>query len=76
MSAGQSYTDPRFGNRVTRITDIRAGNPHTSASGITNEYAKFDPDSAQSKWLLLRNTNATWSLYNGQTLRFVRSLPA
>jgi len=61
--ASESYVDPGFGTRVTRVTDA-AGGP-----GIVPEYSKVQPFNANGSRLLLRRTDARWFLYDGKTLR-------
>lgn len=75
VNAGGSYVDPSFGTLVSRITDIKNGNPPGATSnGITNEYARFDPDNADRSLLILRGTNASWFLYNANTLAPIKVL--
>ncbi len=66
---GATYKDPSFGTDITRITDIRKGNPSSRADGIVNEYARFDPQNADGSMAIFRGTDATWYLYNMETLK-------
>jgi hypothetical protein len=60
--ASESYVDPSFGTRVTRITDAAGG------AGIVPEYSKVQPFNANGSRLLLRRTDAAWFLYDARTL--------
>ena len=73
--AGGSYVDSSFGTIVTRITDVKGGNPAgLTSNGITNEYARFDPDNSDGTLLILRGTNATWFIYNAKTNAFIKKI--
>lgn len=74
VDAGKSFPDPTFGTEISRITDIRRRQPRSRASGISNEYSRFDPINADGSLLILRATNARWFLYNTSTLKPVRKL--
>jgi hypothetical protein len=65
--AGDTYVDPGFGTRVTRVSDAGTG------PGIVPEYSKIQPFNANGSRLLLRRTDATWALYDGRTLRSLGS---
>lgn len=67
--AGVTYKDPTFGTDITRITNIRKRNPKSSAPGIVNEYARFDPQNADGTLAIFRGTDATWYLYDMTKLK-------
>lgn len=68
-AAGTPYKEANFKTDITRITDIKHGNPLAKAKGMTNEYARMDPVNADSSLLLLHSSNGKWFLYDLKTLK-------
>ncbi|MFK8068361.1 MAG: hypothetical protein AB8D52_08950 [Gammaproteobacteria bacterium] len=69
-TVGKSYKDPVFGTDITRITNVKKGNPSTKAKGIVNEYARADLLNADGSLGVFHGTNATWYLYDMNTLKY------
>jgi hypothetical protein len=70
----ESFSSPRSGLAITRITDARDDDPPGVKGGVTNEYATVDPENADGTLLLLMATNCRWYLYDAQTLKHKRSV--
>jgi hypothetical protein len=73
-TTGNSYKEPVFGTDITRITDIKHGNPLTKAKGVTNEYARMDPINADDSLLVLQSSSSKWFLYDLKTLTFKETI--
>lgn len=70
---GASYVDPVFGTTVRRITAVDP--PGVGGTvGVVPEYPKAQAWNADMTRLLLRGTDASWHLYDGQT--FAGPLPS
>lgn len=70
-SALQSYIDPAFGTRVTRVTDAPAGTARRTL------YTTIQPWNADESLLILYHTggnDAGHHLYNGQTFKYIRPI--
>ncbi len=65
-----TYKDPVFDTDITRITDIRKGNPSTKAKGVVNEYARSDPTNADGSMIIVQSTNSHWFIADLQTLKY------
>ncbi len=74
VAAGTGFIEPTFGTAINRMTDVARGHPPTDASGITNEYARFDPTNADGSLLLLAGTDSTWYLFDALSLTFIRKV--
>lgn len=69
--ARQSYTDPAFGTRVTRVTDAPSGTAHRTL------YSTVQPWNADESLLVLYHAggkDAGHHLYDGQTYKYIRPL--
>ncbi len=75
---GGSYVDPVFGTTVRRISATRSPTAGHSYPGTVPEYSKVQAWNCDDTRLLLRGTDASWYLYDGQTLsgRTATKLPA
>ena len=75
-SARVAFRDPVFGTWVVRVSDrtsdIAADDP---SPGLKNEYSRVQSFNADGTQFLLRGINATWYLYDSNTLRTIRKLP-
>ena len=60
---GEAYREPGFGTTVTRVTGSAPG------LGTAPEYPKVQAFNANGSRLLLRQTDGTWVLHDGRTLR-------
>ncbi len=67
---GVFFTDPRFGARITRITDARAA----KIGGIFPDYAKRQAWNADESLLLLRTGDGDALLYDGATYQLRKKL--
>lgn len=69
------YTDPVFGTCVTRVTDrahdLLGGD---TSAGLKNEYSRVQSYNADESRLLIRGIDASWYVYDAQTLLVVRRL--
>lgn len=74
--ARSTFTDPVFGTCVTRVTDrvhdLLGGDP---SAGLKNEYSRVQSYNADESRLLIRGIDASWYVYDAQTLLVVRRLP-
>ena len=62
--------DPVFGRCVVRVTDrTRDLAPDDASAGIKNEYSRVQSFNADETLILARGIDATWYLYNAQTLQ-------
>ena len=70
------FLDPVFGTCLARVTDRTAdlGEGDTSA-GLKNEYSRVQAFNANGSRILVRGLNATWYLYDAQTLQPLSKLP-
>ncbi|MFK7995472.1 MAG: hypothetical protein AB8B87_15160 [Granulosicoccus sp.] len=67
----QTYTDPAFGTRVTRVTNAPFGTAHRTL------YSTVQPWNADESFLLLYHSGdskAGHHLYNGKTYQYIRQL--
>lgn len=67
----QSYTDPAFGTRVTRVTDAATGTARRTL------YSTMQPWNADESFLILYHAggdDAGHHLYDGRTYRYIRQL--
>ncbi len=64
------FKDPVFDTEVTRITDVRKGNPSTRAKGVVNEYARSDPTNADGSMIIVQSTNSHWFIADLKTLKY------
>ncbi|MBI3536141.1 MAG: hypothetical protein HY070_01045, partial [Chloroflexi bacterium] len=67
---GAAITEPRFGTRLTRITDARAA----KLAGIFPDYSKRQAWNADEALLLLRTGDGDSLLYDGATYQFKQKL--
>lgn len=70
---GLTYTDPNFNTNITRVTDITADG--IEDPGISNEYAKADPENSDGSMVILRGNWGTWYIYDARNLEMVLRLP-
>ncbi|MGA2298108.1 MAG: T9SS type A sorting domain-containing protein [FCB group bacterium] len=67
---GVPYTDPKFGTRITRITDARTnGYP-----GEVPQYSKRQAWNSDESLMLIFTGSGEVLLYNGQTYEFIKTL--
>jgi len=72
----QWFTDPTFGTCLVRVTDRDHDlSPGDVSSGLVNEYARVQSFNSDGSRLLARGTDATWYLYDAQTLLRLDELP-
>ncbi|MFK7860348.1 MAG: hypothetical protein AB8B64_16135 [Granulosicoccus sp.] len=67
----QSYTDPAFGTRVTRVTNAPSGTAHRTL------YSTVQPWNADESLLMLYHTGGNDSghhLYDGKTYEYIRAM--
>jgi hypothetical protein len=70
-AASGSYTDPKFGTTITRLTDARTSH----LAGIVPNYSKRQAwNSDESLMLLSDYGNGNVRLYNGNTYQFISNL--
>ncbi len=70
------FRDPVFGRCLVRVTDrLNDKSPDDSSAGLKNEYSRVQSFNADDTRLLVRGTEATWYLYNAQTLQPLGQLP-
>lgn len=65
----QSYTDPDFNTRISRITDAAILGKREK-----HFYAKQNPWNSNSSYVLLVSGGAFWHLHDGQNYSFIRDL--
>lgn len=70
---GQTFNDPDFNTPITRVTDVAADG--IEDPGISNEYARSDPENSDGSMLILRGNWGTWYLYDARTLEMLERLP-
>ena len=70
------FRDPVFGRclvRATdRATDLSSDDP---SAGLKNEYSRVQSFNADESRIVVRGTEATWYLYDAQTLQRLATLP-
>ena len=75
-AARTAFTDPVFGACVTRVTDrahdLLGGD---TSAGLKNEYSRVQSYNADESRLLIRGIDASWYVYDAQTLLVIRRLP-
>lgn len=59
---GAFVADPVYHTRVRRVSDLAADG--ITSEGLTNEYARADPENADGTRALLRGTDGVWYLYS------------
>lgn len=69
---GQTFSDPLFNAPITRITD-RGADGYTDA-GISNEYARSDPENSDGTLAVLRGNDGDWYIYEAATLEMKQRL--
>ena len=70
------FRDPVFGTCIVRVTDRTADlSPDDDSPGLKNEYSRVQSFSADGKRILVRGVNATWYLYDAETLEPIGQLP-
>jgi hypothetical protein len=70
---GETYKDGNFHTSITRITDVSADG--IEDPGISNEYAKTDPENSDGSLLVLRGNWGTWYIYDAKTFERLERLP-
>jgi len=70
------FRDPAFGTCLVRVTDRKADlSPDDPSEGLKNEYSRVQSFNADSSRILVGGINATWYLYDAQTLLPLGQLP-
>jgi hypothetical protein len=70
------YRDPAFGSCVIRVTDrTRDLADGDSSAGLKNEYSRVQSFNADGSRILVRGIDATWYLYDAQSLLPLGQLP-
>ena len=70
---GQTFNDPNFNTAITRVTDIDADG--IEDPGISNEYARADPENSDGSLLILRGNGGNWYLYDAESFAMIERLP-
>ncbi len=70
---GASFSDMNFHTVITRVTDKAADGYEDP--GISNEYAKADPENCDGTLLVLRGNSAVWYIYDARSFEMLRRLP-
>jgi hypothetical protein len=72
----QWFTDATFGTCVARVTDRRSDlSPGDTSFGLKNEYSRVQSFNADGSLMVVRGTEATWYLYDSQTLQPLGQIP-
>ena len=72
----QPFLDPQFGACLIRVTDRSADVSADDPSlGLKNEYSRVQSFNADSSLFIIRGTEATWYLYDAQSLQPLQELP-
>ncbi len=70
------FRDPVFGSCIVRVTDRKSDLSQSDSSpGIKNEYSRVQAFNADGTRMIARGIEATWYLYDAQTLRPLMELP-
>ncbi len=70
------FQDPTFGTCLVRVTDRAADlSPDDMSAGLKNEYSRVQSFNADGTRLLVMGIEATWYLYDANTLRPLGTLP-
>jgi hypothetical protein len=79
-SAGQSYVDPAFGCRITRLTDSSAEEPLVDGkhASLMHYYSTWSPINATDAMLLIASLNGAWRIKDteGKTVVPPAKMPA
>ena len=75
-SARVPFRDPVFGTCLVRVTDRDSDlAPDDSSAGMKNEYSRVQSFNADESLILVRGIEATWYLYDAQSLQPLGRLP-
>jgi hypothetical protein len=75
-SARAPFRDPVFGTCVVRVTDRAIDpSPDDESAGLKNEYSRVQSFNADGSRILVRGLEATWYLYDANTLEPIGQLP-
>ncbi len=75
-SARTPFRDPVFGTCVVRVSDRTTDlSPTDDSPGLKNEYSRVQSFNADGSLVLVRGVEATWYLYDAQTLLPLAELP-
>jgi hypothetical protein len=75
-SARAPFRDPDFGTCLVRVTDRTTDlSPDDPSAGLKNEYSRVQSFNADGSRLLVRGIEATWYLYDADTLLPLAELP-
>lgn len=75
-SARAPFRDPVFGSCLVRVTDRTADlSPDDPSAGLKNEYSRVQSFNADGSRLLVRGIEATWYLYDADSLLPLAELP-
>ncbi len=75
-SARVPFRDPVFGTCVVRVSDRTTDlSPDDESPGLKNEYSRVQSFNADGSLVLVRGVEATWYLYDAQTLLPLAELP-
>lgn len=69
---GVLFADPDFHTGIVRFTDRETDG--YSGPGISNEYAKADPENSDGTLVVLRGNDGEWYIYDRETLRMSEQL--
>ena len=70
------FRDPVYGSCVVRVTDRSSDkSPDDPSGGLKNEYSRVQSFNADDTLLLVRGTEATWYLYDAESLQPLGQLP-
>ncbi len=76
LAVGQSFTDPKFGTTIRRVTDVK-NDGRGSHNVIKTLYSTVSAWNADESMLILYRTDGgspTHELYHGKTYQFIRKL--
>ena len=75
-SARVPFRDPVFGTCMVRVSDRTTDlSPDDESPGLKNEYSRVQSFNADGSLVLVRGVEATWYLYDAQTLLPLAELP-
>jgi hypothetical protein len=70
------FRDPVFGTCLVRVTDRTTDlSPDDTSAGLKNEYSRVQSFNADGSRILVRGIDATWYLYDADTLQPLGELP-
>jgi hypothetical protein len=70
------FRDPVFGACLVRVTDRTSDlSPDDTSAGLKNEYSRVQSFNADESRILVLSTEATWYLYDADTLQPLGQLP-